>query len=100
MLSTTSITEARQLDRNCTALFETFALFSRKPANRFFRTLKEMVSVLALPRAKLLTLEEALRSLGSTPAENVQAQSLLEDGYQLATLSREQVLTLSLQRIP
>ena len=55
--------------------------------------------ILSLPTPKLVALQEALKSFGSTSAEVEQVQSVLEDGYQIVTMARDDVLALSLQRL-
>eukprot|EP00514_Thraustochytrium_sp_LLF1b_P007988 CAMPEP_0184530228 /NCGR_PEP_ID=MMETSP0198_2-20121128/12831_1 /TAXON_ID=1112570 /ORGANISM="Thraustochytrium sp., Strain LLF1b" /LENGTH=926 /DNA_ID=CAMNT_0026922363 /DNA_START=106 /DNA_END=2886 /DNA_ORIENTATION=- len=84
---------AQKLAKECAAVYHSFSPFAKRPDNRFFRQIKDRLTILTAPKDSVLSLESALRRLmsswdgsQSSPAGK-QLMNILEDGYGISSLA-------------
>jgi hypothetical protein len=91
---------AQALAADCQALFRAFAPFAQRPENRFFRALKERVSLVNAPPQQLASLSRALRKLSAGwdgrdgSPEGRQITTMLEDGFGVTALGPREVMLI------
>jgi len=91
-------------ERDLSVLYLSFASFTKKPENRFFRNLKERANLLSSSAHNLKSFANALRALMTnwdgrrdSPVGR-EITRMLEDGHEISTMSAEDVLVLIASR--
>jgi hypothetical protein len=96
---------ATRLSNELASLYDVFSITTRRPENRFFRRLKDCATILCQSSAQVLSLRNALRKLLASwngdvnSPEGKHIVSMLEDGFEVCTISPNEAFTLTTQRV-